>query len=63
MCELNVYMLGEGEDQDRLVMEDVANIMPEGDAVVLTDILGQQKSVNARILEIRLLDHKVLLGR
>jgi len=61
MCELNVYMLGEGEE--KLVMEDVANIVPEGDAVVLTDILGQQMSVDARILEIRLLDNKVLLGR
>ncbi|MBK5225992.1 MAG: CooT family nickel-binding protein [Thermoleophilia bacterium] len=61
MCELNVYMLGEVEE--KLVMEDVANIVPEGDAVVLTDILGQQKVVDARILEIRLLDHKVFLGR
>ncbi|MHB1325736.1 MAG: CooT family nickel-binding protein [Thermoleophilia bacterium] len=61
MCELNVYMLGEAEE--KLVMEDVANIVPEGDAVVLTDILGQQKVVDARILEIRLLDHKVFLGR
>ncbi len=61
MCELNVYMLGEAEE--KLVMEDVANIVPEGDAVVLTDILGQQKVIDARILEIRLLDHKVFLGR
>jgi len=61
MCELNVYMLGGAEE--KLVMEDVANIVPEGDAVVLTDILGQQKVVDARILEIRLLDHKVFLGR
>ena len=61
MCELNVYMLGEAEE--KLVMEDVANIVPEGDAVVLTDILGQQKGIDARILEIRLLDHKVFLGR
>jgi len=54
-------MLGEGEE--KLVMEDVANIVPEGDAVVLTDILGQQLSVDGRILEIRLLDNKVFLGR
>lgn len=60
MCELNVYL--QDKDHEELVMEDVANIIPEGDAVLLTDILGQQKSVNARILEIRLLDHKVFLG-
>jgi predicted RNA-binding protein len=61
MCELNVYMLEAGKEE--MVMEDVANIVPEGDAVVLTDILGQQQTVNARILEIRLLDHKAYLGR
>lgn len=61
MCEINVYMLGEAEEE--LLMEDVANIVPEGDAVILTGMLGQQKVVDARILEIRLIDHKVLLGR
>ncbi len=61
MCEMNVYLQGDGKEE--LVMEDVANIVPEGDAVVLTDILGQQKMVYARILEIRLIDHKVYLGK
>ena len=61
MCELNVYLLGEGKEE--LLMEDVANMAPEGDSVVLTDILGQQKTVDGRILEIRLLDHKAYLGR
>lgn len=60
MCELKVYMVG--NDHEELVMEDVANIIPEGDTVVLMDILGQRKSIKARILEIRLLDHKVFLG-
>jgi len=60
VCELKVYMVG--NDHEELVMEDVANIIPEGDTVVLMDILGQRKSIKARILEIRLLDHKVFLG-
>jgi len=62
MCELNVYMLQEGKEEE-LLMQDVANMAPEGEAVVLTDILGQQKTVPGRILEIRLLDHKAFLGR
>ncbi len=62
MCEINVYMLEE-EGKEELLMEDVANIVPEGDAVVLTDILGQQKVVDGRVLEIRLLDHKAYLAR
>ena len=61
MCELSVYMLDDGKEET--VMEDVANIVPEGDAIVLTDILGQQKTVYGRILEIRLLDHKVYLAK
>lgn len=61
MCELTVYLLEEGGQE--LVMEDVATITPDGDRLVLTDILGQQKIVEARLKELKLLEHKVYLTR
>lgn len=61
MCELTVYLLEDGREEK--VMEDVAAITPEGGRLVLTDLLGQQKIVEARIKELRLLEHKVYLTR
>lgn len=61
MCELTVYML-EG-DREEKIMEDVATITPEGEKLVLTDLLGQQKIVDARLKELKLLEHKVFVTR
>lgn len=61
MCELTVYLV-EGRREEKL-MEDVATITPEGEKLVLTDLLGQQQIVEAKIKELRLLEHKVYLTR
>ena len=59
MCELTVYLL-KGKNEEK-IMEDVATITPDGDRLVLEDLLGQQKIVEARIKQLRLLEHKVFL--
>ena len=61
MCELTVYLLD--DDREELVMEDVATITPDGERLVLTDLLGQQKIVEAKLKELKLLEHKVFLTR
>ncbi|MDO8736500.1 MAG: CooT family nickel-binding protein [Thermoleophilia bacterium] len=61
MCELAVYLLEDGEE--KILMEDVASIKPEGERLVLTDLLGQQEIVEAKIKELKLLEHKVYLVR
>lgn len=61
MCELAVYLLENGEE--KILMEDVASIRPEGEKLVLTDLLGQQEIVEAKIKELKLLEHKVYLVR
>lgn len=61
MCELTVYLLENGREEK--VMEDVATITPDGDRLVLTDLLGQQKIVEAKIKDLKLLEHKVYLTR
>ena len=61
MCELTVYLLENGREEK--LMEDVATITPEGERLVLTDLLGQQQIIEARIKELRLLEHKVYITR
>lgn len=61
MCELTVYLLEDGKEET--VMEDVATITPDGEKLVLTDLLGQQKIVEARLKELKLLEHKVYLTK
>lgn len=61
MCELTVYLVDDGDEE--MVMEDVATIKPDGDNLVLTDLLGQQKIVTARFHELKLLEHKAYLTR
>jgi predicted RNA-binding protein len=59
MCEANAYILKDGEEQ--MLLEDVDLLRPEGDSVYLRSIFGEQKTVSARIREIRLMDHKIIL--
>lgn len=59
MCELTVYLLKDGMEEK--IMDDVATITPEGEGLMLVDLLGQQKIVEARIKELKLLEHKVYL--
>jgi predicted RNA-binding protein len=61
MCELTVYLVEGGREEK--VMEDVATITPDGERLVLTDLLGQQKIVEARLKELKLLEHKVFLTK
>lgn len=61
MCELTVYLLEDGKEEK--LMEDVATITPDGERLVLTDLLGQQRIVEAKLKELKLLEHKVFLTK
>lgn len=61
MCESNVY-IREGNNED-LLMESVNIIRPEDGQIYLQSIFGEQKTVKAKIKELRLLEHKVILER
>lgn len=59
MCESDVYVSGpEGE---RLLMKEAAKISVEGDEVVVRGLLGEERRLRARIRDIDLVGHKVLL--
>ncbi len=59
MCEAKAYI--KQNDKLELLMEDVVNVVPENDKVILTDILGKTKEVEGKILQVGLLDHKIIL--
>ncbi|MBI5507820.1 MAG: CooT family nickel-binding protein [Deltaproteobacteria bacterium] len=60
MCESAAY-LKEGKTE-RLLMREVASIRPHADGLVLTDVLGEEQIVNARVAEIDFLGHRVTLA-
>lgn len=59
MCEANAYFVNGGEE--KLIMESVDILRPEANGVYLQDIFGGQRSIKARIKELNLVDHKILL--
>jgi len=61
MCEANAYLVE--EDSNKLIMEAVDSVEPEGDGIKLTNIFGDQKILKARIHALSLVDHKVYLKK
>jgi len=61
MCEANAYLVD--EDSNKLVMEAVDSVEPEGDGLKLINIFGDQKILKARIHSLSLVDHKVYLEK
>ena len=60
MCEANVYMMRNG--QEELVMEKVDRIIPgEEDTIFMESIFGERKVVKARIREMELVHHRIIL--
>jgi predicted RNA-binding protein len=59
MCEANAYLIESGEET--LVMENVDVLRPERDGIYLQDIFGGQRTIKARIKELNLVDHRILL--
>jgi predicted RNA-binding protein len=59
MCEAIVYFERDGELEE--LMQDVVDLRPEEGKILLTGVFGDQKLVSARIKEVKLLDHKIIL--
>jgi predicted RNA-binding protein len=59
MCEANAYLIRDGEED--LIMESVDVLRPEGDQVFIQNIFGEQRWVKARIKEMNLVNHRILL--
>ncbi len=60
MCESNVYLIDKN-GKESLYFELVDKIVTDKNTIYLEDILGQKKSVNARIKELALVNHRIVL--
>lgn len=61
MCEANAYLRQEGKEE--LLLEMVDKVLPHEDGLVLEDIFGRRKIINAKIAELALVDHKIILEK
>ncbi len=59
VCEAHAYV--RKDDKDELFMENVDSVLPYEGGLVLENIFGQRKMIKARIRELALVDHKVIL--
>ncbi|MDR3605063.1 MAG: CooT family nickel-binding protein [Desulfomonilaceae bacterium] len=59
MCELNAYILREGEEE--LVMESVGSLVPVDGKITLKSIFGETISINGALLEVDLIGQKIRL--
>ncbi len=59
MCESNVYLLKGGKEE--LLLEDISILRPEKDELYLQNIFGEEKRIKARIKELNLIAHRIIL--
>jgi len=59
MCQSRVVTVRGG--QEEVVMDDVVTVRPQDDHLFLQDLYGRQKLIRARIKELQLMDHRVVI--
>lgn len=59
MCESKAYLITDGKEE--LLMESVNFLKPDGDLILLRSIFGEQTTVRARLLEMDLTGHRIVL--
>lgn len=61
MCEANAYLIENGTEQ--LVLERVDKVIPGQKDIYLENIFGERKVLAARIKELHLVDHKIIMEK
>lgn len=61
MCEANVYIYQNGKEE--LLLERVDKVIPRDSEIYLENIFGQRKTLSARIKELQLVDHRIILEK
>lgn len=60
MCESRAYLHKDGKEEP--IMSNVVVVRPEEDGkIFLASLLGEQKVLTAKLREIKLLEHKIIL--
>ncbi|MEN6314915.1 MAG: CooT family nickel-binding protein [Clostridiaceae bacterium] len=60
MCEANVFLI-DRQGNEKLVLESVDRIVPANGTIEMENIFSQRKVVKARIKEMALVDHRIVL--
>ena len=61
MCESTVF-LKEGT-REKVLMREVATVLPQRGGLVLTSILGERLEIDALVREIDLMGHRIVVER
>ena len=61
MCQSSVYAIS--GDQEELILEEVASVEVDGDRVVMRPLFGEPLSLHARLREVDLMKHRIILER
>ena len=59
MCESNVYILKDGREE--LVLESVDVLENQEGKVTLVSMFGEKEEIKARVKNLSLVDHKIIL--
>ena len=59
MCQSSAYLEKEGKKE--LLMEDVDLLETSGDQIKLVNIFGEEIEVSARVKNLSLVDHRIIL--
>lgn len=62
MCEANAFLRKPGA-KDELFLEMVDRVLPCDEGLLLEDIFGKRKRIKAKIVELALVDHKIILEK
>jgi predicted RNA-binding protein len=61
MCEANAYLRKDG--QEELLLEAVDKVIPQEGGLILEDIFGRRMIIKARIAELALVEHRIILEK
>ena len=61
MCQSNIYAIDTGRQE--LILEEVARVEIQGDSITMERLFGERVSLTARIKEIDLMKHRILVER
>lgn len=62
MCEANVYLIDEN-GTEVLILDSVDKVIPNKDEITLENIYNERKIIKARIKEMELVEHRIILEK
>jgi len=62
LCEANVYLIDEN-GTEVLILDSVDKVIPNKDEIILENIYNERKTVRAKIREMKLVDHRIILEK